>query len=168
MAPSSSESAPMDPRVREALVAYLEAMALSEPIQVELWQSARVTLTQLSVLRQLRQGPRPAGKLASSVGLSPTSATRLLDRLAERGLISRRRDPEDRRCVQIHLEPEGQRVLGELKVVRGSDLHRAVEAMTAPELRQLTGALRRLVEHAQEGSRPPPAPAAPVHGGGRP
>jgi DNA-binding MarR family transcriptional regulator len=142
--PVSTES-----ETRAALLAYLDALALAEPLQARLWQVAEITLTQLSVLRELRRGPQTAGKLGAAVGLSPTSITRLVDRLESRGLVSRRREVEDRRCVEIHLEPSGERLLGEFKVLRGSDLHRAVESMTREERRRLTMALRRLVDLAR-------------------
>ncbi len=73
-----------NPDVKQALLAYLDAVALSEPIQAQLWQEAGITLTQLSVLRQLRQGPQPAGRLGHAVGLSPTTITRVLDRLGSK------------------------------------------------------------------------------------
>jgi len=142
---TSSPSATQD-ETREAIHAYLDALALAEPIQARLWQLAEITLTQLLVLRQLRSGPRTAGMLGQSVGLSPTSVTRLVDRLERRGLVTRRRESEDRRYVEIHLEPAGERLLGEIKILRGSDLHRAVEAMTRDERRRLAAGLRRLVE----------------------
>jgi MarR family 2-MHQ and catechol resistance regulon transcriptional repressor len=155
---NDSQPQPLDPDVKDALLAYLEAVAVSEPIQAQLWQEAGITLTQLSVLRQLRQGPHPAGRLGHAVGLSPTSITRVLDRLEERGLVSRRRDREDRRCVDIHLEPKGQQLLGGVRVIRGSDLHRAVESMTSQERGQLTTALRRLIQRAQATSNLPAHP----------
>src|SRR6267378_3175605 len=98
---------------RSTLLAYLEALTLAEPLQERIWQLAQLTLTQVSVLRELRDEPKTAGKLGQAVGLSPTSVTRLVDRLERRGLVSR---------------------------------HRAVEAMTRDERRNLTTGLRRLVE----------------------
>ena len=90
------------------LGAYLDASLLTDGFQTELWREARLTLPQLAVLRSLRDGgPQTAGRLGETVGLSPASATRLFDRLEERGLIRRhrgsrrpplRRDPPDRRA----------------------------------------------------------------------
>lgn len=111
-----------------------------------LWQEARITLTQLSVLRELRGGPQGAGKLGLAVGLSPASTTRLVDRLERRGLVTRRRGEDgDRRCVEVRLTASGERLLGQLKVVRGSDLHVAVDSMSREERQRLTTALRHLV-----------------------
>ena len=134
---------------RAALLAFLDALALAEPIQTRLWQLGEITLTQVQVLRALRDGPQTLGRLGQANGLSPTSVTRIVDRLERRGLVSRRRESEDRRLVQVHLEPAGERLMGEIRVVRGSNIHRAVESMSGEERRQLTASLRRLVELAR-------------------
>lgn len=131
---------------KAALIAYLDAIALAEPVQAQLWQRARLTLTQASVLRNLRSGPQTGGRLGELVGLSAASISRLVDRLERRGLVGRRRDTHDRRIVEVHLEPAGERLLGEVRVFKGSDLHHAVEAMSAEERRRLTTSLTRLVE----------------------
>ena len=130
---------------RALLLAYLDAIALAEPLQARLWDRAQLTLTQLSVLRELRDGPQTAGRLGAAVGLSPTSVTRLVDRLEKRGLVSRRRESDDRRYVEVRLEAAGERLLGQLKVIKGSALEVAAEAMDATERRRLTEGLRRLV-----------------------
>ncbi len=110
---------------------------------------AEITLTQVQVLRALRDRPQTLGRLGQANGLSATSVTRIVDRLERRGLVSRRRETEDRRQVQVQLEPAGERLLGEIRVMRGSPIHRAVEAMTVEERRRLTTGLRRLVELAR-------------------
>ena len=138
--------APAGSETRDALLAYLDALTLAEPIHEKLWMQARITVTQLSVLRELRSGPQGAGKLGVAVGVSPASLTRLVDRLETRGLVSRHRGADDRRCVEVRLEPAGERLLGQLKVLRGSDLQLAVEAMSLDERRRLTRSLRRLVD----------------------
>lgn len=138
----------MSAEARTALIAYFDALALAEPIQSKLWHMAELTLTQVQVLRALRAGPQTLTRLGQANGMSATSVTRLVDRLERRGLVSRRRESEDRRLVQVHIEPEGERLLGEVKVVQGSDIHRGVEAMSIDERRQLTTSLRRLVELA--------------------
>jgi DNA-binding MarR family transcriptional regulator len=147
----------VDQRTKEVLLAYLDALTLAEPIQARLWHEAGLTMTQLAVLRELRSGPRTASKLGAAVGLSPASVTRLLDRLERRGLVTRRRDALDRRCIDIHLEPYGERLLGELKVVRGSHLHRAVESMSDEEREQLGRALRDLVERTRAAAATSPS-----------
>src|SRR5947208_2144585 len=84
-----------------------------------------------------------------SVGGSCSHVTRLVDRLEGRVLVISRRESEDRRCVVIHLSVAGERLLGEVKIFRGSHLHRAVDSMTPDERRRLTVGLKRLVDLAR-------------------
>ena len=140
----------LSPRVREVLGAYLDASLLTDRFQSELWRQARLTLAQLAVLRTLRDGgPQTAGRVAEMVGLSAASATRLFDRLEERGLIRRQRGHGDRRCVEIHLTTAGRQLVGAVRVLGESPLRRAVEAMSEAEQRALAAGLRRLVEQAR-------------------
>jgi DNA-binding MarR family transcriptional regulator len=141
-----SAAATTTTETKAALLAYLHAIALAEPIQALLWQRAHLTLTQAAVLRNLRSGPQTAGRLGELTGLSAASISRLLDRLERRGLVSRSRDTHDRRIVDVRLEPAGERLLGEVRVFKGSDLHHAVEAMSSEERRRLTTSMTRLVE----------------------
>jgi len=50
-----------------------------------------------------------AGELATAVGLSPGAVTTVLDRLEERGFVTRSRDPDDRRRVTLELTPDAKR-----------------------------------------------------------
>ena len=144
-APSSAAAA----ETKTAILAVIDAITLAEPIQAKLWQISRITMTQLSVLWSLRNGPQAVGRLGAELGLSPTSVTRLVDRLERRGLVARSRDDADRRRVDVRLTSQGERVLGESKVFRGSGMHLAVEAMTSDERRLMTAGLQRFVELAR-------------------
>ena len=53
-------------------------------------------------------------ELAEILDLQPISLTRLLDRLAENGLIERRADPNDRRANRLYLTPAARPVLEQL------------------------------------------------------
>ena len=53
-------------------------------------------------------------ELAEILDLQPISLTRLLDRLAENGLIERRPDPNDRRANRLYLTPAARPLLTEL------------------------------------------------------
>ena len=153
----------LDPDTRELVRAYLDAITLSEPHQSRLWQSAQLTMTQLRVLRSLRDGPRAAGELGRKLGLSATSMTRLLDRLEDRKLLRRSRDEEDRRKVLVALQPEGQRVVGETPLPWGSSLVTAVEELTPEQRRQVAAALRLLIDRVRlVEEREAPAPAVPT------
>jgi len=53
-------------------------------------------------------------ELADILDLQPISLTRLLDRLAENGLIERRPDPNDRRANRLYLKPAARPLLAQL------------------------------------------------------
>jgi MarR family transcriptional regulator, transcriptional regulator for hemolysin len=53
-------------------------------------------------------------ELAEILDLQPISLTRLLDRLAENGLIERRADPNDRRANRLYLTPAARPLIEQL------------------------------------------------------
>jgi DNA-binding MarR family transcriptional regulator len=158
----------LDPDSRDLVRAYLDLVTLSEPHQSRLWQSAQLTMTQLRTLRSLRDGPRTAGELGRKLGLSATSMTRILDRLEDRRLLQRSRDDEDRRKVVVTLLPEGRRLVGEVpllggrSLLGGSALLAAVEELTETQRRQVTAALRLLIDRVREVEEREGAPDAAV------
>ncbi|HEX7421249.1 MAG TPA: MarR family transcriptional regulator [Thermoanaerobaculia bacterium] len=64
----------------------------------------------LSYLRSY--APCPVGELVAVFGLRGSTATSVLDRMEERGLIARRDNPEDRRSFLLELTAEGRRLAG--------------------------------------------------------
>jgi MarR family transcriptional regulator for hemolysin len=60
-------------------------------------------------------------ELAEILDLQPISLTRLLDRLAENGLIERRADPNDRRANRLFLMPAARPMLDRLAEL-GTDM----------------------------------------------
>ena len=66
---------------------------------------SELTLTQLHLLEPLVEAgiPLTIGELAEAAGVSAPTATRMLAGLEQAGLVARRRDDADRRCVHVHL-----------------------------------------------------------------
>lgn len=64
-------------------------------------------------------------ELADMLDLQPISLTRLLDRLAENGLIERRPDPNDRRANRLYLKPAAKPLLDRLADL-GTDMMQIV------------------------------------------
>ena len=64
-------------------------------------------------------------ELAEMLDLQPISLTRLLDRLAENGLIERRPDPHDRRANRLYLTSAARPLLKQLASL-GEDLMETV------------------------------------------
>jgi MarR family transcriptional regulator for hemolysin len=73
------------------------------------------TRAQWSVLFRLdRSEGLKQSELAEILDLQPISLTRLLDRLADNGLIERRADPNDRRANRLFLTPAARPLLERL------------------------------------------------------
>jgi DNA-binding MarR family transcriptional regulator len=153
--------------VRQVLRSYLDAVALVEPLQTRLWQRSDLTLSQARLLRLLRRrGPQGVAELAQRLGHSMPTQSRLVDRLEERGLVTRHREPGDRRRVTVALTEAGERLAGDQPILAGSPIRRAVEAMPPERRRAIAEALRELVEAVrrvlaeEDGGEPSPAVAA--------
>jgi MarR family transcriptional regulator, organic hydroperoxide resistance regulator len=71
-----------------------------------------LTLSQYALIQGLaeRDCARVA-ELAADAGVTPSTATRILDVLERRGIVRRRRTPEDRRSVLVSLTDSGRDVL---------------------------------------------------------
>ena len=72
--------------------------------------------TQYNVLRILRGAPEglPCGEIGNRMITRDPDITRLLDRMEKRSLISRCREPQDRRTVLTRITPEGLKLLSRL------------------------------------------------------
>lgn len=79
----------------------------------------RASAAQLRVLALLRdRGPSNLGELADRLGVRPSSATRLCDRLAAAGLLLREVSPHSRREIVLSLSRRGRDLLTELEDCR--------------------------------------------------
>ncbi len=58
-----------------------------------------------------RKSPSTMGDLSREMQVPVSTATRLVDRLAARGMVSRKKDAKDKRIVQVYLDPGGERLV---------------------------------------------------------
>ena len=78
----------------------------------------------LRILRGAGDEGRTCGEIAARMVSSDPDVTRLLDRLAKRGWLTRTRDESDRRVVRARLSPAGHELLAQLDEPL-NDAHRA-------------------------------------------
>jgi DNA-binding MarR family transcriptional regulator len=100
----------------EAMLSILRTAAVLDHAAGEALKPYGVTPTQYNVLRILR-GTGPNGLCGREVGerlvAQVPDVPRLLDRMEEMGLVSRERDPSDRRHVTARITEKGLRLLDE-------------------------------------------------------
>jgi DNA-binding MarR family transcriptional regulator len=109
-----------------------------------------LSLAQFHLLEPLADGPRTNRELAELAGISPPSATRIVDGLLERGLVSRVMDPTDRRAVVISLTEAGRAALNKKGREYAERRNRIAEALDPHEQEVATGLLRRLTAVIEE------------------
>jgi DNA-binding MarR family transcriptional regulator len=110
-----------------------------------------VTLAQYRMLVLLcGRGPQRVADLAQGLGVNPSTATRMSDRLVAKHLARRHRAASDRRSVRVGVTTAGRSLVDEVTERRRLEIGRIIEAM-APERRGLlVEAMRSFAEAAGE------------------
>lgn len=91
-----------------------------------------ISKAQWTVLVRIdRQEGLKQSELAEMLDLQPISLTRVLDRLAENGLIERRADPNDRRANRLYLTPAARPMLDHLSVLATDMMKTVLEGLDA-------------------------------------
>jgi DNA-binding MarR family transcriptional regulator len=102
---------------------------------------------QTGLLLAIVRGPgRSQQALAAELGTAPTRLVALLDGLAERGLIERRRNPRDRRHHAVHLTETGQALMTQLMAISAAHEGEITAALSDAEHGQLRQLLGRLAQ----------------------
>ncbi|HEV3381564.1 MAG TPA: MarR family transcriptional regulator [Trebonia sp.] len=108
-----------------------------------------VSIKEYDVLYTLSKCPVPVrlGDLNKNVLLSQPAMSRLVDRLADRGLIARETDPADRRGLLLSLTAEGRAVQRQIGARHARSVARAMTAELSPaDLRCLEEICRKLAD----------------------
>ena len=93
-----------------------------------------------------RLGPISAGRLAEETGLTTGAVTFILDRLEEAGMVTRRRDTEDRRRVWVEIVPEAQERLKVLHQPVAEEMREVAQRFKADELATVRDFMRQAKE----------------------
>ena len=87
-------------------------------------------------------------QLCKDLSYDAGAMTRMIDRLEAKGLISRRRCPNDRRLVKLELTEAGLAALPRLRECSVRVLNHFLQGFTKTEARQLEGFLSRMLQNA--------------------
>ena len=121
----------------EALLSA-HAVLMKQFAAEDIW--ADISMREYDVLYTLSKCPEPIRirELNRHVLLSQPALSRLVDRLAERGLVERRSDPADGRCVLLSLSDAGRVAQRQIGRLHARSVALAMTAgLTPGELRQL-------------------------------
>lgn len=101
-----------------------------------------VTLPQYRAMVVLAsRGQQLLGALAAELQVNPSTASRLVDRLVRKGLVTRVTSPRSRREVEIDLSPAGRRVIDDVTATRRREIARIIAAIPEEQRTQVSDAL---------------------------
>jgi DNA-binding MarR family transcriptional regulator len=108
-----------------------------------------VTLPQFRLLAVLAGAePVPSGQAAKTLGLDPSTVTRLADRMVSAGHVTRGHSPQHRGVVTLELTASGRDLVATADAWRRHELARIMARLAAPEQAAVTAALELLVTAA--------------------
>jgi len=132
-------------RVRAAHMNALDEVLAKEPDLASLDISAAQYVV-ISVLAKSKCVDS-AAQLCKDLSYDAGAMTRMVDRLEAKGLISRRRCPEDRRLVKLELTEAGLAALPKLRECSVRVLNHFLRGFTQAEARQLESYLGRMLQN---------------------
>jgi DNA-binding MarR family transcriptional regulator len=92
------------------------------------------------------EGPATISELAESMGISAASASRAVDGLVRKRLVTRSEDPDDRRVRRVGLTAKGSRLADQIISARLAGLEEFAASLEGAEREKLADALSTLLE----------------------
>jgi len=97
----------------------------------------------------LNKGPLPVNTIGPKVYLTPGSISVAVDRLVERGLVSRVESPEDRRVRVVSLTPKGRELIAPVFRKHAAEIRKIFADASPKELRSLETILKKIGKRAE-------------------
>lgn len=97
----------------------------------------------------LHKGPLPINTIGKKVLLTSGSMTAAVNRLVEKDLVERVQDPRDSRRFNLHLTPEGSRLVKRVFTKHANNLDRIASVLTPDEQNELVRLLKKIGIYAQ-------------------
>ena len=98
----------------------------------------------------LHKGPLPVNALGPKVYLTPGSISTAVERLHERGLVSRTDNEKDRRIRVVALTGSGRKLIERVFALHAKQINALTEVLSPKERRRVTEGLKLLGKHAAQ------------------
>jgi MarR family 2-MHQ and catechol resistance regulon transcriptional repressor len=114
----------------------------------------QLSVSQFGVLEALYHlGPMQVGQLGEKILKSSGNMTLVVDNLVKRGLASRQRRQDDRRCIDVQLTSAGRTLVEQILPIHVGHVVVSISQLTPEEQTQLAALCRKL-GRAQRSSEP--------------
>lgn len=131
-----------------ALGVYVKLMRAAESLTARVHRHLareRLTVSQFGALEALYHlGPLHQYEIGQKILKSSGNITTVIDNLEKRGLVKRVRDAKDRRCVQVRLTEEGDKLIGRIFPAHADLITREMGRLTPVEQEELGRLCRRI------------------------
>jgi len=139
---------PEQPVAREIAVNIMDVARMLRTYADQRARQFGISRAQWVVLVRLdRSEGLKQSELADILDLQPISLTRLLDRLAENGLIERRPDPNDRRANRLYLKPAARPVIEQLTKLGAGMMEEVLDGLDGKANERLLRDLGRMKDN---------------------
>ena len=128
--------------------------AILRPLLAHHLKESELIISDFGILEVLlHKGPQPVNVLGPKVDLNPGSISVAVDRLYERGLVSREENPHDRRIRVVSLTTEGRKLISAAFRRHAEMIETLFSVLSADDQAQLQTLLKKLGRHAESVSR---------------
>jgi MarR family transcriptional regulator, organic hydroperoxide resistance regulator len=130
--------------------AYWKAVRELDTVRLLQWERFHLTLPQLRLLFQVRRSPGiTTAQLSRALGITVSTTSGLVAKLADAGLVMRGQGTDDRRQIPLELTDAGRALAGDLTEFARPFLDRLAVTL-GDDLETVIAALDRLAEAAAE------------------
>ena len=137
---TAEETAALDLYIKLSRAAESASQRINQHLQEEY-----LTTSQFGVLEALYfLGPLQPGQLAQKVLKSSGNMTLVIDNLAKRGLVTRQRREDDRRCIDVQLTKQGRALIEAIFPHHVAGVVDTMSALSPLERQQLAALCRKL------------------------
>jgi MarR family 2-MHQ and catechol resistance regulon transcriptional repressor len=143
--PTQYNGSDEEERALNAYIRFTRAFGTVDKRIGETFRTHDLTSGQFGVLETIYHlGPLYQGQLGEKLLQSKGNISTIITNLSERDLVERRRDPDDRRYVKIHLTEKGRRLIEDIFPDHVQKITDTFDALNDEELEEFSRLCKKL------------------------
>lgn len=146
----TDDKAHADPAEVAATVAAFERLMDLMAASHQPPMDVNISMAQLRCLHLIGGGETRMSRLVSQLGVSISTVSGLVDRLVDRGFVSRHDDPADRRQVVVAATPAGTAFLDQMRDLGNTQFRELIARLRPDDLRTVRRSIEILSRVADE------------------
>lgn len=133
--------------LHKAVTVLMQALKIAEKNVQVAHRELNFVAADIATLRYLTDHPDcMLSDLANHLGVVPTTASSVVDRLVERGFVSRERPETNRRSVALRMTPEGQHAFALIDAEEKQTMQIMLDALPEEDRAQFVKSMTHIAE----------------------